>query len=170
MDVLLMCGSPSDLDLVLDCQASLESLGISSEIRVASAHRTPDLAADLARKAESQGFSLIITFAGLAAHLGGAVTAHSRLPVIQVPVNSGPLQGVDAALASLQMPPGAPLAAVGIDGARNAALLAARILALVRPEIREALSREEDRSRERYAPEKVAATLEARKRARASAD
>jgi len=167
-DVLLMSGSPSDLDLVLSCQATLEALEITSVIRVASAHRTPDLAADYARNAEKQGFSIIITFAGLAAHLGGVVTAHTRLPVIQVPVDSGPLHGIDAALASLQMPPGAPLAAVGIDGARNAALLAARILALARPELRDLLSREEERARERYSPEAIAAQIQARKQTKPS--
>jgi len=161
-----MSGSPSDLDLVLSCQETLASLEISSEIRVASAHRTPDLAAEHARSAEKQGFSLIITFAGLAAHLGGVVTAHTRLPVIQVPVDSGPLHGVDAALASLQMPPGAPLAAVGIDGARNAALLAARILALGRPDLRDRLSREEEKGRARYNPDAIAAEVAKRSAAR----
>jgi len=165
-DVLLMSGSPSDLDLVLSCQDTLTSLEITSEIRVASAHRTPELAAEHARSAEKQGFSLIITFAGLAAHLGGVVTAHTRLPVIQVPVDSGPLRGIDAALASLQMPPGAPLAAVGIDGARNAALLAARILSLGNPELRDRLSLEEERGRARYDSESIQAEIEKRRAAR----
>ena len=154
-EVLLLAGSPSDLDLVLSCEAVLTELGITSKIRVLSAHRTPDLCAETARNAEKEGFSLLITFAGLAAHLGGVATAHTRLPVIQVPVASGPLTGVDAALASLQMPPGAPLAVVGIDAARNAGLLAARILALVRPELRDKLTRADERARQRYAPEAI---------------
>ena len=160
-----MCGSPSDLDLVLSCERTLNALEISSEIRVASAHRTPDVAAEHARSAEKQGFSLVITFAGMAAHLGGVAAAHTRLPVIQVPVDSGPLHGVDAALASLQMPPGTPLAAVAIDGAQNAALLAARMLALARPELRDRLSRHEEQARARYAPEAIASQIEARRRA-----
>jgi 5-(carboxyamino)imidazole ribonucleotide mutase len=167
-EVLLLAGSPSDLDLVLTCEAALGELDITSQIRVLSAHRTPDLCADLARDAEKQGFSLIITFAGLAAHLGGVATAHTRLPVIQVPVASGPLTGIDAALASLQMPPGAPLAVVGIDAARNAALLAGRMLALVRPELRDALTRADEKARLRYAPETIEREIAERRAKRRS--
>ena len=129
--VLLMAGSPSDLDCILECQATLEELEIPSSIRIVSAHRTPDATADCARNAEKDGFSVLIAFAGLAAHLAGVAAAHTALPVIAVPLAVGPLRGMDAALASLQMPPGTPVAAVAIDGAQNAALLAARILFLL---------------------------------------
>ena len=164
--VLLLAGSPSDLDLVLTCQETLESLEIGSEIRVQSAHRTPDLVADSARNAEKEGFSVIVAFAGMAAHLAGVAAAHTRLPVIAVPVRSGALQGIDAALASLQMPPGTPVAAVAVDGARNAALLAARILGVGDPAIRDRLSRLSERDRERYAPERIEAEIARRKQER----
>lgn len=164
--VLLLAGSPSDLDLVLTCQETLESLEIGSEIRVQSAHRTPDMVADSARNAEKQGFSVIVAFAGMAAHLAGVAAAHTRLPVIAVPVRSGALQGIDAALASLQMPPGTPVATVAVDGARNAALLAARILGVGDPAIRDRLSRLIERDRERYAPERIEAEIARRKQER----
>ncbi len=164
--VLLLAGSPSDLDLVLTCQETLESLEIGSEIRVQSAHRTPDLVADSARNAEKEGFSVIVAFAGMAAHLAGVAAAHTRLPVIAVPVRSGALQGIDAALASLQMPPGTPVAAVAVDGARNAGLLAARILGVGDPAIRDRLSRLIERDRERYAPERIEAEIARRKQER----
>ena len=164
--VLLLAGSPSDLDLVLTCQETLDSLEIGCEIRVQSAHRTPDLVAESAGSAEKQGFSVIIAFAGMAAHLAGVAAAHTRLPVIAVPVRSGALQGIDAALASLQMPPGTPVAAVAVDGARNAALLAARILGIADPTIRDRLSRLAERDRERYAPEKIKAEIARRKQER----
>lgn len=164
--VLLLAGSPSDLDLVLTCQETLESLEIGSEIRVQSAHRTPDLVADSTRNAEKEGFSVIVAFAGMAAHLAGVAAAHTRLPVIAVPVRSGALQGIDAALASLQMPPGTPVATVAVDGARNAALLAARILGVGEPAIRDRLSRLIERDRERYAPERIEAEIARRKQER----
>jgi 5-(carboxyamino)imidazole ribonucleotide mutase len=165
--VLLMAGSPSDLDCVLECEETLASLGISSAIRVSSAHRTPEDAAECARGAESQGFRVIIAFAGLAAHLAGVCAAHSQLPVIAVPLGIGPLRGVDAALASLQMPPGTPLAAVAIDGGRNAALLAARILALHDADLRSRLGRLSETARERYEPERVAQAIETQRKERA---
>src|SRR5262245_22894705 len=120
--VLLIAGSPSDLDCVLECEETLQGLGVGCSIRVNSAHRTPDEAAQAARSAESDGYKVIVAFAGLAAHLAGVAAAHTQLPVIAVPLGIGPLRGVDAALASLQMPPGTPLAAVAIDGGRNAGL------------------------------------------------
>lgn len=164
--VLLLAGSPSDLGLVLTCQETLDSLEIGSEIRVQSAHRTPELAAESASSAEKQGFQVIVAFAGMAAHLAGVAAAHTRLPVISVPVRSGALQGIDAALASLQMPPGTPVATVAVDGARNGGLLAARILGIADPAIRERLSRLADSDRERYAPEKIEAEIARRKQER----
>jgi 5-(carboxyamino)imidazole ribonucleotide mutase len=162
--VLLISGSASDLDRVLETQELLEELGVEGTIRVASAHRTPELVADIVGRAESEGYGVIIAFAGLAAHLAGVAAAHTQLPVIGVPLSVGPLGGLDAALATLQMPPGTPVAGVAIDGARNGALLAARILALGYPELRRGLSERAERERERYAPERIAEELEKRKR------
>ena len=164
--VLLICGSPSDLELVLDCEDTLNGLGIPSAIRVLSAHRTPDEAVEAIKNAEKDGFRAVIAFAGMAAHLAGVSAAHTLLPVIGVPCASGALGGVDAALATLQMPPGTPLAAVAVNGATNAALLAARILALSDPELRERLARRAVEDRKRYAPEAVAAELATRRAAR----
>ena len=164
--VLLICGSPSDLELVLDCEDTLNGLGIPSAIRVLSAHRTPDEAVEAINNAEKDGFRAVIAFAGMAAHLAGVSAAHTLLPVIGVPCASGALGGVDAALATLQMPPGTPLAAVAVNGATNAALLAARILALSDPELRERLARRAVEDRKRYAPEAVAAELAKRRAAR----
>ncbi|MCE2391822.1 MAG: 5-(carboxyamino)imidazole ribonucleotide mutase [Proteobacteria bacterium] len=164
--VLLLAGSPSDLDRVLDCQETLESLGIQSRIRVLSAHRTPDQTADCVRSAESEGFRVLVAFAGLSAHLAGVSAAHTLLPVIAVPCAVGPLNGVDAALASLQMPPGTPVAAVALDSGTNGALLAARILALGDPELRQRLADRVERDRARYEPERIEAEIEKRRQAR----
>ncbi len=164
--VLLLAGSPSDLDLVLTAQETLDELGIPSSIRIVSAHRTPELAAQCASNAEKDGFRVLIAFAGLAAHLAGATAAHTRLPVIAVPCAVGPLKGVEAALASIQMPPGTPVATVAIDGATNGALMAARILGVAHPEIRERLSERAARDRERYAPERIEAAIRERVQAR----
>jgi 5-(carboxyamino)imidazole ribonucleotide mutase len=166
--VLLLAGSTSDLDLVLDCRETLDALGIPNTIRIVSAHRTPEAAAECASGAEKDGFQvlMLIAFAGLAAQLAGMAAAHSRLPVIGVPRAVGPLQGVDAVLASLQMPPGTPVAVVAINGARNAALLAARILGVAQPELRERLSQLAERERARYASDKVEAEIKERERAR----
>ena len=167
--VLILCGSPGDLDLALTSKEVLEDLGIDGEIRVLSAHRTPDETARCARGAEREGFSVVIAFAGLAAHLAGVVAAHTLLPVIGVPVGSGPLRGIDAALATLQMPPGTPVATVAIDGARNAALLAGRIVSVGYAGVRERLAEVAARDRERYSPDRVEAEIQKRMRARKQA-
>lgn len=168
--VLLVAGSPSDLDLVLTTQETLERLQIPSEIRVLSAHRTPEPVAELASGAADAGFGVIIAYAGMSAALAGVVAAHSLLPVIGVPVRSGALAGVDAALSVLQMPPGTPVGAVAIDGARNAALLAARILATSNPAIRDELARMAEADRSRYDRDAIASEIEKRKQARRSKD
>ncbi|MCP4006218.1 MAG: 5-(carboxyamino)imidazole ribonucleotide mutase [bacterium] len=164
--VLLLAGSPSDLDLVLDCEDTLRELDIPCDIRVLSAHRTPAKTAACAENAQKNGFQVLIAFAGLSAQLAGVAAAHSLLPVIAVPRAVGPLNGIDATLASLQLPPGTPAAVVAIDGAKNAALLAARILAVANSELRDRLREFGERNKERYAPEHVAAAIEKARRAR----
>lgn len=128
--VAVVMGSASDLPVVRKAGAVLKELGIPAEVRVCSAHRTPAEAADLARTAREKGFGVIIAAAGMAAHLAGAMAANTTLPVIGIPLKSAALDGVDALLATVQMPTGIPVATVAIDGAANAALLAAQILAV----------------------------------------
>jgi len=165
--VLLICGSPSDLDVVLDCEEALAELEVTSLVRVLSAHRTPDETADTIKNAEREGIRVVIAFAGMSAALPGVCAAHTLLPVIGVPCASGPLSGVDAALATLQMPPGVPVAAVAVNGGRNAALLAARVLALGDASLRQRLAKRTESDKARYSPEAVAAELGKRRAARA---
>lgn len=126
----IVMGSKSDEDTMAKAAAELEQRGIMHEVRVMSAHRDPDMVADYAKNARMRGLRVIIAGAGLAAALPGVVAAHSDLPVIGVPLQSrtSVAGGLDAMLAIAQMPPGVPVACVGIDGAKNAAVLAARIL------------------------------------------
>ncbi len=128
--VLVIMGSDSDFPVMETCFRHLTDFGISFEAKICSAHRTPELAAELARTAADRGFGVIIAAAGLAAHLPGVLAAQTILPVIGVPVKSGALAGQDALYAIVQMPTGIPVATVAIDGAANAAILAAQILAL----------------------------------------
>lgn len=128
--VLIMAGSESDRHVVEKAEKVLRDAGVAYEFEVASAHRSPERVAELAREAEGRGVKVVIAAAGLAAALPGVVAAHSRLPVIGLPVAAGALRGVDALLAIAQMPPGVPVAAVGIDAGANAAHLALRILGL----------------------------------------
>jgi 5-(carboxyamino)imidazole ribonucleotide mutase len=139
VEVGVVVGSKSDLPVMQKCVDELAELGIESEIKVLSAHRTPQLVADWARGARDRGVKVIIAGAGMAAHLPGAAAAWSTLPVIGVPIASGHLGGLDSLLAIVQMPPGVPVAtvAVGEAGARNAAYLAAQIIGLSRPEVAE---------------------------------
>ncbi|HBP38187.1 MAG TPA: 5-(carboxyamino)imidazole ribonucleotide mutase [Clostridiales bacterium] len=128
--VLVVMGSDSDFPVLETCFRTLTDFGIPFEARICSAHRTPDQAADLARNAAARGFAVIIAAAGLAAHLPGVLAAQTILPVIGIPVRSGALAGQDALYAIVQMPAGVPVAAMAIDGAANAAVFAAQILAL----------------------------------------
>lgn len=128
--VAVIMGSASDLAVAEKACERLESLGIEYEVHVYSAHRTPAEAREFVTTAEENGFGVIIALAGMAAHLAGALAAGCVLPVIGVPVKSKNLDGVDALLSTVQMPTGIPVATVAIDGAANAALLAAQILAL----------------------------------------
>jgi phosphoribosylaminoimidazole carboxylase PurE protein len=126
----ILVGSESDRERMQDAVDELEQRGVAHEFEVRSAHRTPDAVAEYARSARERGLRVLICGAGLAAALPGAVAAHTDLPVIGVPLRSSKsvLDGLDALLAIVQMPPGVPVATVGVDSARNAAVLAARIL------------------------------------------
>ena len=130
--VAVLMGSESDRDIMQNTAETLEKYGIEYEMVVASAHRTPDKTREYARTAEERGIKVIIAGAGAAAHLPGAVAAHTRLPVIGVPLSATSLGGLDALLSIVQMPKGVPVAtmAIGKAGAINAAILAAQILAL----------------------------------------
>ena len=126
----IIMGSDSDLEVMAETARVLEHLGIGYEVTIASAHRNPDLVAAYARGAEERGLQVIIAGAGMAAHLPGVVAAQTTLPVIGVPLLGKSLAGADALYSIVQMPPGIPVATVAINGARNAALLAAQILSL----------------------------------------
>lgn len=141
MQVLVVMGSASDREMAGYTRAALERLGITHELVVASAHRTPAKVAELASKARERGVRVIIAMAGGAAHLAGVIAAHTTLPVIAVPLAATPLAGFDALLASVQMPPGIPVATVAIGrfGAENAAMLAAQILAVTDEDLRRKL-------------------------------
>ena len=131
--VAIVIGSDSDLPIMQSCIDQLKQFGIDPIVRIISAHRTPDIAADFADNAESNGVKVIIAAAGMAAHLAGSIAARTSLPVIGVPMqaSSGP-GGLDALLSTVQMPPGIPVAtvAIGKAGAKNAAVLAVQMLAL----------------------------------------
>ncbi len=128
--VLMVMGSDSDLHVMKAAEDMLKELGISYEMTIASAHRTPERAMKLATGAEGKGIEVIIAAAGMAAHLAGVLAAHTILPVIGVPIDSSPLNGIDALLSTVQMPPGVPVAtmAIGKAGAKNAAVLSAQII------------------------------------------
>ena len=128
--VLVVMGSDSDFPVMEGCFKMLNKFGVGFKATVASAHRTPDKAMSLARGAEAEGFKVIIAAAGLAAHLGGVLAANTALPVIGVPCKGGALAGVDALYATVQMPTGIPVATVAINGAANAALICAQIIAV----------------------------------------
>jgi 5-(carboxyamino)imidazole ribonucleotide mutase len=126
----VVMGSASDAPVMDGAVDALREFGVPVEVRVLSAHRTPDDALQFARDAEGQGYGVLIAGAGMAAHLAGVLAATTSLPVIGVPIASGGLGGLDSLLAMVQMPGGVPVATVAVDGARNAGLLAVRILAL----------------------------------------
>jgi len=132
-------GSASDLGTVQPGLQILKDMQIPVVTRVLSAHRTPDETVEFVKSLESRNVGVVIAAAGLAAHLPGVVAAHTRLPVIGLPISAGPLNGMDALLSIVQMPPGIPVACVGIDAAANAALLAVRILAVFDSRLAESL-------------------------------
>lgn len=128
--VAVIMGSDSDLPVVSKAMDTLKEYGIPFEVHVYSAHRTPEQAKEFSQNARANGFGVIIAAAGKAAHLAGALAANTTLPVIGIPVKSSTLDGLDALLSTVQMPSGIPVATVAIDGAVNAALLAAQIIAV----------------------------------------
>jgi 5-(carboxyamino)imidazole ribonucleotide mutase len=145
--VLILMGSDSDWEVMSEAKKALDELGIAAEAHVSSAHRTPERTGALAREAAGRGIQVIVCGAGAAAHLAGVVAAESELPVLGVPLAASDLQGLDALLATVQMPAGIPVGtlAIGKAGARNAGLLAARIIArsdaTVAEKVREARAR-----------------------------
>ena len=128
--VAVIMGSDSDWPVVKGACAQLDEFGIPYEAHILSAHRTPAAAADFAKNARANGFGVLICAAGMAAHLAGAFAGNSTLPVVGIPMKGGAMDGLDALLATVQMPSGIPVATVAINGAKNAAVLAAQILAV----------------------------------------
>jgi 5-(carboxyamino)imidazole ribonucleotide mutase len=134
-DVAIMMGSKSDLETMKPAAEILKKLGLSVAVRVLSAHRTPEQAAAFVRESAAGGTKVFICGAGGAAHLAGAVAAHTTRPVIGVPIANGSLQGFDSLLSTVQMPPGMPVATVAVGGAENAGLLAAQIISVGDPAV-----------------------------------
>jgi 5-(carboxyamino)imidazole ribonucleotide mutase len=148
----ILVGSASDIPTIQQATAILERFGIPHELRVISAHRNPDLVDEYARTAEERGMVVVICGAGMANHLAGAVAARTALPVIGVPLSGSKLNGVDALYSTVQMPRGVPVATVAIDGAVNAAVLAAQILAVRDPAVRAKIYEFKDSLAEAYRP------------------
>ncbi len=146
--VAIIMGSDSDLPVVSKAIDQLKAFGVPYEAHIYSAHRTPEETAAFVRSARENGFGVIIAFAGMAAHLAGAVAANTTLPVIGVPCKGGALDGLDALLATVQMPSGIPVATVALNGGANAALLAMEMLAIENGELAKALAekREKDKA------------------------
>lgn len=138
--VAVIMGSDSDFERMKSCIARLKAFRIEPVVRVISAHRTPDMADEFAKNAENDGIDVIIAAAGKAAHLGGVLAAFTTLPVIGVPIKSSTMDGMDSLLSMVQMPSGIPVACVAIDGAENAAILAAQMLALKYDYLKDMLS------------------------------
>lgn len=145
--VAILMGSDSDWPVVKAAAAELKRLGIPCEAHILSAHRTPAQAAAFAQQARSQGFGVLVCAAGMAAHLAGAIAANTTLPVIGIPMKGGAMDGLDALLATVQMPSGIPVATVALNGAKNAAILAAQMLAITD----EALARKLEQDRQNMA-------------------
>lgn len=139
MRVAVLMGSPSDRERMAPAVQTLESFGLEVDERVLSAHRTPHAVAEFASQARADGYVAVICGAGMAAHLAGAVAAHTTLPVVGVPLSGGALNGLDALYATVQMPRGVPVATVAIDGAANAAVLVVEMLAITDPALAQQL-------------------------------
>jgi 5-(carboxyamino)imidazole ribonucleotide mutase len=147
--VLILMGSDSDWEVMSEAKKALDDMGIASEVHVSSAHRTPARTGALAREAAGRGVEVIIAGAGAAAHLAGVCAAETELPVLGVPLAGSDLKGLDALLSTAQMPAGVPVGtlAIGKAGARNAGLLAARIIARAHPEVREKVRAQREKMR-----------------------
>ncbi|MBQ8349525.1 MAG: 5-(carboxyamino)imidazole ribonucleotide mutase [Ruminococcus sp.] len=143
--VAVIMGSDSDFPVVKSALTELKKYGVEFECRVMSAHRTPAEASEFASNAKANGFGAIICAAGMAAHLAGVVAGHTTLPVIGIPMKSAALEGMDALLATVMMPPGVPVATVGINGAKNAAVLAVQMLAISDEELARKLADEKQK-------------------------
>jgi len=131
----IIMGSDSDLPIMEQAAQVLDEMGVPYEMDISSAHRMPDKTAEYARTARERGLNVIIAGAGMAAHLAGLIASHTTLPVIGVPLKSGPLEGVDALYSTVQMPTGIPVATVSVNGSKNAAYLACSILSIKYPAI-----------------------------------
>lgn len=136
----IVMGSDSDLPVIQKAVDTLKDFGVPYEVHIYSAHRTPEEAKDFAQNARKNGFGVIIAAAGMAAHLAGAIAANTTLPVVGIPCKSKALEGMDALLSTVMMPPGIPVATVGIDGGANAALLAVEMLSIENEGLAEKLS------------------------------
>ena len=145
--VLILMGSDSDWEIMSEARKALDDMGVPSEVHVSSAHRTPARTGALAREAAGRGIEVIIAGAGQAAHLAGVCAAETELPVLGVPLAASDLSGLDSLLSTVQMPPGVPVGtlAIGKPGARNAGLLAARIVARAHPEVAERVRAQRER-------------------------
>ncbi len=157
----ILMGSENDLPIMEKAAEVLKELAIPYEMEVRSAHRLPEKTAHYAKTARKRGLEVLIAGAGLAAHLAGALASHTTLPVIGVPIKAGALNGADALYSTVQMPPGVPVATVGIDGAKNAAYLACEILSIKYPEIAKKL--EEFRSKTKRSLEEKSKTIKKKK-------
>ena len=140
--VAVLMGSPNDRPKMQPAADTLEKFGLTADVRVLSAHRTPHEVVELVSSARDEGYVAFICGAGMAAHLAGVVAAHTTLPVVGVPLSGGALNGVDALYATVQMPKGIPVATVAIDGSQNAALLVIQMLAISDSSLAEQLSQE----------------------------
>ncbi|MBI4667353.1 MAG: 5-(carboxyamino)imidazole ribonucleotide mutase [Nitrospinae bacterium] len=141
MDVLILIGSESDMDTAVESEKVLNEMGVTYELHICSAHRTPEKTRALVKRAEAEGAKVIIAGAGMSAHLAGVVSAETVLPVIGIPMGGGALNGMDALMSTVNMPGGVPVATVSIGkaGGKNAALLAVRIMALSNKRLRKKL-------------------------------
>jgi len=157
----ILMGSESDLPVMEKAIEVLREMGIPYEMEIRSAHRMPEKTAHYAKTARRRGIEVLIAGAGMAAHLAGVLASHTTLPVIGVPIKSGALNGADALYSTVQMPPGVPVATVGIDGSKNAAYLACEILSIKYPEIAKKI--EDFRSKMKKSLEEKSKTLKQRK-------
>jgi len=157
----ILMGSESDLPVMEKAAEILKEMGIPFEMEISSAHRLPEKTARYAKEARKRGIEVLIAGAGMAAHLAGVLASRTTLPVIGVPIKSGPLNGADALYSTVQMPTGIPVATVGIDGAKNAAYLACEILSIKYPEIEKRI--EEFRSKMKKSLEEKSKALKKRK-------